>query len=50
MGKVNVDEQAELAMRFRVSSIPRLVLFKNGKAVASAVGYRPKAEIAAMLR
>ena len=50
VGKVNVDEQAELAMRFRVSSIPMLVLFKNGKAVASAVGYRPKAEIAAMLR
>ena len=50
VGKVNVDEQAELAMRFRVSSIPMLVLFINGKAVASAVGYRPKAEIAAMLR
>ena len=49
MGKVNVDEQMELAMRFQVSSIPMLVVFKDGKAVAKSVGYRPKAEIAAMV-
>ena len=49
VGKVNVDEQMELAMRFRVSSIPMLVVFKDGKAVAKSVGYRPKAEIAAMV-
>ena len=49
VGKVNVDEQMELAMRFQVSSIPMLVAFKDGKAVAKSVGYRPKAEIAAMV-
>ena len=49
MGKVNVDEQMELAMRFQVSSIPMLVVFKDGKAVAKSVGYRPKSEIAAMV-
>ena len=49
VGKINVDEQMELAMRFQVSSIPRLVVFKDGKAVAKSVGYRPKAEIAAMV-
>ena len=47
--KVNVDEQMELAMRFQVSSIPMLVVFKDGKAVAKSVGYRPKSEIAAMV-
>ena len=49
VGKINVDEQMELAMRFQVSSIPMLVVFKNGKAVAKSVGYWPKAEIAAMV-
>ena len=49
VGKINVDEQMELAMGFQVSSIPMLVVFKDGKAVAKSVGYRPKAEIAAMV-
>ena len=49
VGKVNVDEQMELAIRFQVSSIPMLVVFKDGKAVAKSVGYRPKSEIAAMV-
>ena len=49
VGKVNVDEQMELAMRFQVSSIPMLVVFKDGKAFAKSVGYRPKVEIAAMV-
>ena len=49
VGKINVDEQRELAMRFQVSSIPMLVVFKDGKAVAKSVGYRPKSEIAAMV-
>lgn len=49
IGKVNVDEQMELAMRFQVSSIPMIVLFKGGKAVAKSVGFRPKAEISAMI-
>ena len=38
VGKINVDEQRELAMRFQVSSIPMLVVFKDGKAVAKSVG------------
>ena len=49
VGKINVDGQMELAMRFQVSSIPMLVVFKDGKAVAKSVGYRPKSEIAAMV-
>ena len=49
VGKINVDEQMELAMRFQVSSIPMLVAFKDGKAVAKSVGYRPKSEIVAMV-
>ena len=49
VGKINVDEQMELAMRFQVSSIPMLVVFKDGKAVAKSVGYRSKPEIAAMV-
>ena len=49
VGKINVDEQMELAMRFQVSSIPMLVVFKDGKAVTNSVGYRTKSEIAAMV-
>ena len=49
VGKVNVDEQMELAMRFQVSSIPMLVVFKDGKEITKSVGYRPKSEIAAMV-
>ena len=49
VGKINVDEQMELAMRFQVSSIPMLVVFKDEKAVARSVGYRPKSEITAMV-
>ena len=45
VGKVNVDEEPELAMQFRVASIPTLMVFKNGQLVNTAVGYRPKADI-----
>ena len=45
VAKVNVDEETELAMNFRVSSIPMLVLFKDGKVISTSVGYRPKNEI-----
>lgn len=48
VGKVNVDEQPELAAAFNVSSIPMVVLVKDGKVVSSAVGYRPKSSIEAM--
>lgn len=50
VGKVNVDEQTELASQFRVAGIPMLILFKNGKAVDSMIGFRPKKQIEAMLK
>lgn len=49
VGKVNVDEQPELAGQFGVMSIPTLVVMKNGKVTDQAVGVRPKAQILAML-
>ena len=42
VGKVNVDEQMELAMRFQVSSIPMLVVFKDGKAVPNRWAIGPR--------
>lgn len=45
VGKVNVDEESELAGAFNVMSIPTLVVIKDGKVVNGAVGVRPKAEI-----
>ena len=49
VGKVNVDEEEELAAMFRVSSIPLLVVMKDGKVVNSAVGVRPKEQIVNMI-
>ena len=49
VGKVNVDEQRELAAQFGVMSIPTLVVLKNGKEVQRSVGARPKGQILAML-
>lgn len=49
VGKVNVDEEPELAEAFRINSIPTVVVMKGGKAVSTAVGFRPKDQIAAML-
>ncbi|MCI8329129.1 MAG: thioredoxin [Oscillibacter sp.] len=49
VGKVNVDEQPELAGRFGVMSIPALVVMKDGKVVNQAVGARPKSQILALL-
>ena len=49
VGKVNVDEEEELAAMFRVSSIPLLVVMKDGKVVNSAVGVRPKDQIVNMI-
>ena len=50
VGKVNVDEQMELAQKFGVSSIPLLVVFKDGQPVAKSLGYRPKEEIVNLLK
>lgn len=49
VGKVNVDEEPELAAAFQVSSIPMVVVMKDGKITNQAVGFRPKAQITAML-
>ena len=49
VGKINVDDQPELAARFGIMSIPTLVVMRNGKVVNQAVGARPKAQILAML-
>ena len=49
VGKVNVDEQPELAAQFGVMSIPTLLVFKNGKLVNQSVGSRPKAGVLALL-
>lgn len=49
VGKVDVDSEMELAMQFGVSSIPTLVVIKNGVSAAKSVGYRPKADILKLL-
>lgn len=50
VGKVDVDEEPGLAGSFRIGSIPTLAVVKNGVVTNMAVGYRPKAEIEAMLK
>ncbi len=50
VGKVNVDEQPELAKAFRVMSIPTLVVMKNGKIAHSAIGVQSKNSILSMLK
>lgn len=49
VGKINVDEQPELASQFGVMSIPTLAVVKGGEVVKKAVGARPKDEIIAMI-
>ena len=48
VGKINVDEEGELAMKYSVSSIPTLVLFEDGIETKREVGFMPKANIEAM--
>lgn len=50
VGKVNVDEEPELASAFQIASIPTLVVIRDGKAVQTAVGVQPKDSILAMLQ
>ena len=49
VGKVNVDEQNELAAQFGIMSIPAVLLFKNGEVVANSVGYVPKEDLNAFV-
>lgn len=49
VGKVNVDEEPELAAAFQVASIPTLMVVKDGRIIKQAVGYRTKEQILALL-
>ena len=50
VGKVNVDDERELALEYGVSSIPTVMVFQNGEVKETSVGYRPKEEIEQMLK
>ena len=50
IGKVNVDEEMALAAKFGIVSIPTLVVMEDGKAIQTAVGYRPKEDILNLIR
>ena len=49
VGKVNVDEEMELAVKFGIVSIPTLIVLEKGEVVNKAVGYAPKAELLKLL-
>ena len=49
VGKINVEQEQELARTFKIFSIPTLVVIKDGKVVQKSAGVRPKSEILAML-
>lgn len=50
VGKVNVDEQMELAQKYKVNMIPQLFLFRSGEIVSGSVGFKTKEEVAEMLK
>ena len=49
VGKVNVDEEMELAKQFRIVSIPTIIVMKNGEKAVTSIGYKPKEDILALL-
>lgn len=49
IGKVNVDEQGELAAKYRIMSIPTVMLFKNGEMVEKVIGARSKEEFSQLI-
>ena len=49
VGKINVDDEMELARQFRIVSIPTIIVLKNGEKVATSIGYKPKEEILKLL-
>ena len=49
VGKVNVDEENDLAMKYQISSIPTLILFKNGNPIKTLIGLSSKSEIDSMI-
>ena len=50
VGKLNVDENEEIAMRYGVMTIPTLIVFKNGEVVKKTVGLQPREDVEQMLR
>ena len=50
VGKIDVDDEPELAAKYGIASIPTLMVFKNGEVVKSSVGVQPKPMIEAMLK
>ena len=50
VGKVNIDDEPDLASQYRVMSIPTAILFRNGKAAESLVGVQPKAKLEELLK
>jgi thioredoxin 1 len=50
VGKVNVDDNQEITMKYGIRSIPTLILFKNGKAVEQIIGAVPKSEIERIIK
>ncbi len=50
VGKINVDEEMELAQQFKVASIPTVMLVKNGEVVETSIGFKPKAAFEDMLK
>ena len=49
VGKVNVDEEPDLAAKYGISGIPAILLFKNGQVAATSVGFKPKPELEAFI-
>jgi thioredoxin 1 len=49
IGKVNVDEEGELAAKFKIMSIPTVILFKDGQMADKIIGARPKSDFAKLL-
>lgn len=50
VGKINVDEQPELASAFRIASIPTIMIFKNGKIIDTVIGYQSKERLVQQLK
>ena len=50
VGKVNIDDEEDLAAEYKIMSIPTMLVFKNGVQVAKKVGYAPRAEVLEMIQ
>lgn len=50
VGKVNVDDENDLAASYQVASIPTVIYFKNGKSVSTSIGYKPKEELVKLFK